>query len=202
LIVEKGYRYVGLFEVGRCGISAVHHLPRTQPGLCGWYGRALMGDASMATIALAAASGDDLILIQGDGARQMVPDPVPAILENATANPGGGKPTVTLFNCVNGSLSVIQTYQQRVARRPGGRQMLLYSPLPHEGSTCVAGRMMVHRTLDSFEEDFLGEALLARDRINVFSILLTHNNEADGLSLATVAGWQRPNMELGATWNG
>lgn len=151
-----------------------------------------MGDATMATIGLAATSPHDLICVQGDGARQMVADPVPAILENIAENPHHGDATVTYFHCVNGALSVIQSYQQRVPLRPGGRQMQLYTPLPPEGTSQFGDRTLHHRILRDFEPETIREALLARRRINVFSVLMTHNNEADGLGLATAPGWQRP----------
>jgi len=125
---------------------------------------------------------------------------VPSILENDAFHRSEKKPTVTYINCVNGSLSVIQSYQQRVARRKGGRQMQLYSPLPEEGLFEVGDQTLFHQTIHHFDSEAIREALLERNRINVLSVMLTHNNEADGLGLGAVPGWQRPDREHGATW--
>ncbi len=122
----------------------------------------------------------------------MVPDPVPSIFENIAENPGHANNTVTYFHCVNGALSVIQSYQQRMALRRGGRQMQLYTPMPQEGTWQVGDRTLHRQTFDTFDRDAIREALMARNRINVISMLMTHNNEGDGLGLASVAGWQRP----------
>jgi 3-acetyloctanal synthase len=53
LITRQNYSYIGVFDVGRGGISAVRNLARVRPGFSGWYGRALMGDALMAVPAIA-----------------------------------------------------------------------------------------------------------------------------------------------------
>jgi len=41
---------------------------------------------------------------------------------------------------------------------------------------------MVRRTLTTFDPSALREALLARRRLNVFTVLLGHNNDDDGFS--------------------
>jgi len=49
---------------------------------------------------------------------------------------------------------------------------------------------VVRRTLVDFEAAPLREALLARGRLNIFTVLLGHNNDDDGFTLVS-AGWQR-----------
>src|SRR6185436_586292 len=72
MIVEDGYTYTGVYDVGRCAVSAVRSVPRTQPGFSGWYGRALMGDAPAAIPTLAITEPGHVVAFVGDGARSII----------------------------------------------------------------------------------------------------------------------------------
>ncbi|QQG28001.1 hypothetical protein JFY74_18370 [Pectobacterium carotovorum] len=73
LIENHGYRYTGIYDVGRCSLSAIRNVPRTDPGFSGWYGRALMGDGLMSLPYIALKNEHNILAFIGDGARAMVP---------------------------------------------------------------------------------------------------------------------------------
>jgi hypothetical protein len=51
------------------------------------------------------------------------------------------------------------------------------------------------QTLTQFDETAVRSALTANKRLTLFSVVLGHNNEGDGISLATAKGWQRDSAE-------
>ncbi len=189
-LVADGYTYTGVFDVGRCSVSATRSIPRTQRGFSGWYGRALMGDAPAALPTLAATEPGNVVAFVGDGARSIVADPVPALLENAIAHPGRFEKNVTLFYFSNGTFSGIRTYRERLSSKWGGRQMRTFDLMAPEGEHTLGPLQMVRKTLVDFDGPWLREALLAKRRLNVVTVMLGHNNDDDGFSLVS-AGWQR-----------
>lgn len=191
LIVEEGFDYTGLYDVGRCGISAVRNVARTRLGFSGWYGRALMGDALLAAVSVAQTSPTHVVAFIGDGARGVVPDLLPAIAEHALSYPGRLRNNLTVFTFLNGGHSIINTYQERVLFRRTSRQMRLVNVLSDDWEEDICGVRVCARTLHSFEPEILGPALLRPACVNLFSVVLSHNNEGDGLSLVTATGWQR-----------
>ena len=88
-----------------------------------------------------------MVAFVGDGARSIVADPVPALLENALAHPGRFDKNVTLFYFSNGTFSGIRTYRERLASRWGGRQMRTFDLLPPEGEHNFGPLTLVRRTL-------------------------------------------------------
>lgn len=201
LIVEYGYDYTGLYDVGRCGISAVRNLARTRRGFSGWYGRALMGDALMASISVAFTSPTNVIAFIGDGAKGLTPDILPSFLENAMSYPGKMNRNITIFFFCNGGHSVINTYQERILFNYTSRQMRLVNLIDQDSDEELGGLRFTSRTLTSFDQPALTSALLRPGCVNLFSVIVSHNNEGDGISLATATGWQRdqvsqPNDEV------
>jgi thiamine pyrophosphate-dependent acetolactate synthase large subunit-like protein len=190
MIVEDGYAYTGVYDVGRCSVSAARSVPRTGPGFAGWYGRALMGDAPMAAPTLAITEPGHVVAFVGDGTRTLVADPVPAFIENALAHPGRVDKNITVFYFSNGTFSGIRTYRERLSSKWGGRQMRVLDLLAPETEQGFGPLTVVRRTLSTFDSGFLRDALLTRRRLNVFTVLLGHNNDDDGFSLVS-AGWQR-----------
>src|SRR5690606_40824617 len=87
LIQEENYRYTGVYDVGRGGLSALRNIPRTDPGFSGWYGRALMGDALSALPYIARTSRHNVLAFIGDGARALVPDIHHRLAEALARNP-------------------------------------------------------------------------------------------------------------------
>jgi thiamine pyrophosphate-dependent acetolactate synthase large subunit-like protein len=190
MIGADGYAYTGVYDVGRSSVSATRAVPRTHRGFSGWYGRALMGDAPAALPTLAITEPGNVVAFVGDGARSIVADPVPALLDNALAHPSRCDKNVTLFYFSNGTFSGIRTYRERLSSKWGGRQMRTIDFLPADREQRFGPLTVVHRTLSTFDGAALREALLARGRLNVFTVLLGHNNDDDGFSFVT-AGWQR-----------
>ncbi|MBI3898684.1 MAG: biosynthesis protein PigD [Gammaproteobacteria bacterium] len=191
LIVERNYDYTGMYDVGRCGSSAVRNIARTRHGFSGWYGRALMGDALQATLSVAYTSPVDVLAFVGDGAKGLVPDVLPCFVENALYYPERMNKNITIFYFLNGGHSIINTYQERILFKQTSRQMRLVNIFSDDWEGEVAGLKVNCRTLNTFDSEILTAALLKRGCINLFSVVVSHNSEGDGLSLATATGWQR-----------
>jgi thiamine pyrophosphate-dependent acetolactate synthase large subunit-like protein len=191
LIVEHDYRYEGMFDVGHAGTLAVRWLPRTGPCYSGWYGRGLMGDALMSAAALVTTGRHNVLAIVGDGAKQMVPDVLPSILENLKANGEAIDKNVSIFFIVNNALSIINSYQERMMIQQGGRQMIVVNEeafVEPDIQTTYGGVELVRRRLTDFDRGLLGNALLRPNRINLFSVPLSVNN--DGISQMDSDSWQ------------
>jgi thiamine pyrophosphate-dependent acetolactate synthase large subunit-like protein len=191
LIVQNDFDYTGVYDVGRCGLSAIRNVSRTRPGFSGWYGRALMGDALQAISSLAFTAHGNIIGFIGDGAKGVVPDVVPSLIENALSYQDMRKKNITIFFFLNGGHSVIRTYQERILFNRSSRQMRLINIFPQDWEEEICGIQIVSRVLDSFDASKLTSAMLKQGVINLFSVVVSHNNEGDGLSLATATGWQR-----------
>ncbi|MFT3774343.1 MAG: hypothetical protein QM820_53970 [Minicystis sp.] len=190
MIEDDGYRYTGIYDVGRSSVSATRAVPRTARGYSGWYGRALMGDAPASLPTLAVTEPGNVVAFVGDGAKSIVADPIPPLLDNALAYPGRVDKNITLFYFSNGTFSGIRTYRERLSSKWGGRQMRTIDLLSPDGEQKLGPLTVVHRAITGFDAGTLREALLARGRLNVFTVLLGHNNDDDGFSFVT-AGWQR-----------
>ena len=191
LIVERGYRYAGMFDVGHNGTLAVRCLPRTGPSYSGWYGRGLMGDALQATGILATTGDDNVLAVIGDGARHITADILPNIIESLNTKKAPIGKNVSVFYLVNNAFSVINSYQQRMMSKPGGRQMLVSN---HEAfaepdaSVDVYGTRIVRRRILHANEAALADDLGAPNRINLFSVPVL--NTDDGISIIDIESWQ------------
>ncbi|MCE0460528.1 decarboxylase [Pseudomonas uvaldensis] len=192
LIERQDYRYTGVYDVGRCGISAVRNVPRTDPGFSGWYGRALMGDALMALPYIAMTSEGNVLAFVGDGARALVPDIEARLAEGLAHAPSAGLRNVTLFYLTNGMLSLIQTYLDKRYAHNGAQQVAVTGVGAMSAPLERIGAISVHRErLVSFDEAALRQALTQPGRLNIFDVLLAHNSEGDGLSLVSETAWNR-----------
>jgi thiamine pyrophosphate-dependent acetolactate synthase large subunit-like protein len=190
MIEEDGYTYTGVYDVGRCSVSALRSVARTTRGFSGWYGRALMGDAPAALPVLAVRAPGNVVAFIGDGARAIIADPVPALLDNATAHPERFDKNVTVFCFSNGTYSGIRSYRERLASRWGGRQMRALDLLPPDGTSRVGRLEVVRRRILAFDRDFLRKALLARGRLNLFTVFVAHATDDDAFTLVTTS-WER-----------
>ncbi|MBU2711764.1 biosynthesis protein PigD [Zooshikella harenae] len=195
MIVEDNYDYTGLYDVGRCGISAVRNVVRTRRGFSGWYGRGLMGDALQSVVSLASTCPTHLVAFIGDGAKGLVPDVLPSIVENALIYPECLDKNITLFYFMNGGHSVINTYQERILFNRTSRQMRLINIHTPDWEEQIYGLKIKSRTIDAFDHDMLRAALQEKNCVNLFSVIVSHNNEGDGISLATATGWQRDSVK-------
>lgn len=191
LIEQEDYRYIGVYDVGRCGISAVRNVPRTSPGFSGWYGRALMGDALMALPYIAITGSQNVLAFVGDGARALVPDIEARLAVGLAQDPLGARKNVTLFYLTNGVLSLIQSYLDKRYAHNGAVQVAvpsLRSAPPQERIGAISLR---REHLSDFDEPALRAALTEPGRLNIFDVLLAHNSEGDGLSLVSETAWNR-----------
>jgi hypothetical protein len=142
-------------------------------------------------MSVALASSKDVIAFIGDGARALVPDFVPSFLESLESCPRQKDKTVTVFFMVNGSLSMVETYQNRM-HRINHRQMRVASLRPEGFGRLINGVYVNQAAFASLEKEQLKRALLQRGRLNLFSVLVGHNNQGVGLPLHwNLYGWQR-----------
>lgn len=192
LIEQQGYRYIGVYDVGRCGISALRNVPRTDPGFSGWYGRALMGDGLMALPYIAMTGSGNVLAFVGDGARALVPDIETRLIDGLAGDRGAKKRNVTLFYLTNGLLSLIQTYLDKRYAHNGALQVAVSSAGSLAVSLERAGSICVHRErLVKFDEARLRSLLMCPGQLNIIDVLLAHNSEGDGLSLVSETAWSR-----------
>lgn len=191
MIINKGFDYTGVYDVGRCGISAVRNVASTRRGFSGWYGRALMGDALLASLSLAHTTPSNVIAFIGDGAAGIVPDIMPSFIENAITHPETLNKNITILFFCNGGHSVISTYQERILFNRTSRQMRLVNIQQPDWEETICGIKVVSKNIHQFSREELEEALNEPRRLNLFSVHVSHNNEGDGITLATATGWQR-----------
>jgi thiamine pyrophosphate-dependent acetolactate synthase large subunit-like protein len=190
-LIHAGYTYTPVYDVGRASVSSARAVPRTDHGYAGWYGRALMGDAPASLPILALTSPGNVVAFIGDGGKSIVADPIPALLDNALADPRRfGDRNVTVFYFSNGTYSGIRTYRERLSSRWGGRQMRTIDLLDVESSQAFGEISLVRRRIVRFDADVLRNDLLAKRRVNVLTVVLGHNNDDDGFTFVT-SGWRR-----------
>ncbi|SDJ67132.1 Acetolactate synthase large subunit [Pseudomonas indica] len=191
LIERHDYLYTGIYDVGRCGISALRNVPRTGPGFSGWYGRALMGDGLMALPYIAITTEGNVLAFIGDGARALVPDIETRLAASLAQDPRGATKSVTLFYLTNGVLSMIQTYLDKRYAHNGARQVAVTAPAPSPAVERV-GPISVNRSrVVQFDPDFLRNVLTAPGQLNIIDVTLAHNSDGDGLSLVSETAWNR-----------
>lgn len=192
LIERHDYRYTGIYDVGRCGISALRNVPRTGPGFSGWYGRALMGDGLMALPYVAASSADNVLAFVGDGARALVPDIETRLAASLARNPHMPGRNVTLFYLSNGLLSMIQTYLDKRYACNGARQVTVAGRASQPTPMEPGGPLAVNRhRLTQFDAQWLRDALTTPNSLNIIDVTLAHNSDGDGLSLISETAWNR-----------
>jgi thiamine pyrophosphate-dependent acetolactate synthase large subunit-like protein len=189
MITDEGYRFTGMYDVGHCGTLAVRYLPRTDPCFSGWYGRGLMGDSLQATVPIAFTGNKNIIAVTGDGARQLVPDILPSFLENIE-NGNSLNDNVTIFYCVNNSLSVINSYQERMMMKDGGRQMKVSNDLTigNEIDENYHGVHIVKKVLRDIDFRTLAKEMKQPSRLNLYFVSLCATN--DGISIVDSQNWQ------------
>lgn len=194
IIQQDDYRYVGVYDIGRAGLSAVNSLPRTGPGVSGWYGRGLMGDGLMALPGILTRRDENVISFTGDGAAAMTPDIVPSLVQQVAVDHSAFRRNLTIFRFVNGSHSVIRTYRE--ANKPsavsGQTGVLTFTPEDYDRQY---GDLTVrHRRIAGFDDVPMAEQLQEPGAINLYSVIVGHNNEGDGLSRFSSLGWQRDEL--------
>jgi 3-acetyloctanal synthase len=194
LITARGYTYTGVYDVGRGGLSAIRNLPRTGPGFSGWYGRALMGDALQAVPAIALSRHGNVLAFIGDGASALVPDIVPTLVQQVCVNGLRLPGNLSIFRLIDGGHSVIRSYREGRSAAAAGRQTQVLHLLDDEGEWSFGPLTVAHRHLHDVDPPALRDQLRHSGTVNLYSVLLAHNNEGDGLSLLSSLGWQRDTL--------
>jgi 3-acetyloctanal synthase len=194
LIHQEDYRYVGVYDIGRAGLSAVNSLPRTGPGVSGWFGRGLMGDGLMALPGILTRRDSNVISFTGDGAAAMTPDIVPTLVQQIAADHSTFQRNLSIFRFVNGSHSVIRTYREGAQPSAVSGQTGVLSFTPEDYQHQFGSLTVRHRRVVRFDDVPFAEQLTERETINLYSVITGHNNEGDGLSRLSSLGWQRDEL--------
>ena len=194
LIRRDGYRYVGVYDAGRAGLSAVNGLPRTGLGVSGWFGRALMGDGLMALPGILTRRDANVISFTGDAAVAMTPDIVPSLVQQIVADHSSFERNLSIFRFVNGSHSVIRTYREGIEPSAVSGQTGVLSFTPEDYQRQFGSLVVRHRRVIRFDDIPFAEQLTERETINLYSVITGHNNEGEGLSRFSTLGWQRDEL--------
>jgi len=194
LIRQEDYRYVGVYDAGRAGLSAVTGLPRTGPGVSGWFGRALMGDGLMALPGILTRRDLNVISFTGDAAVAMTPDIMPSLVQQIVADHSAFERNLSIFRFVNGSHSVIRTYREGVQPSAVSGQTGILSFTPEDYQDQFGSLTVRHRRVIRFDDVPLAEQLTERETINLYSVITGHNNEGEGMSRFSSLGWQRDEL--------
>lgn len=194
LIVEQDYRYVGVYDIGRAGLSAVNSLPRTGTGVSGWFGRGLMGDGVMSLPGVVTRRAENVISFTGDAAVAMAPDIVPTLVQQIAVDRSDFERTLTIFRFVNGSHSLIRTYREGVQPSAVSAQTGTLTFTPPDYDRSVGSLSIRHRRIMQFGDVPLEQQLQEPRTINLYSVVVGHNNEGDGLSRFSSLGWQRDEL--------
>ncbi|MEH1127385.1 hypothetical protein [Micromonospora sp. CPCC 206061] len=190
LIKERGYRYTGVYDVGRGGAAAVRNLTRTGPGFSGWYGRALMGDALQAVPTIALTRDGNVLAFVGDGAAALVPDIVPTVLQQICLDGHRLRGNLSVFRLLNGGHSIIRSYREARDRQPTVGQTTVLNLLDDDWSRMYGTVRVSHHRLDDVDPLRLASQLTEPSTVNLYSVLLGHTNAGDGLSLLSARGWR------------
>ncbi|MDC9606677.1 hypothetical protein WDV76_18605 [Xenorhabdus griffiniae] len=204
LISKQGFVYTGVYDVGRCGVSAIRNLPKTGKGFSGWYGRALMGDALMSLPYLARTSSQNILAFIGDGARDLTPNIEHHIERALMQNPHRQKINISVFYLCNGMLSMIRSYiDKRSATNEikqsslvtSSRYLALVTTSNIQISSEPHGTIQVIRERwATFDAAYCETVLTTPQTIYFIDVMLSHNSDGDGLSLLSEAAWQCVNI--------
>jgi hypothetical protein len=191
LINDMGYTYIGVFDAGRGALSAIRNLARTGPGFSGIYGRSLMGDALMAVPAIALSADRNVLAFVGDGAAALVPDIVPSFIQQVCLENSHFQRNVSIFRLCNGGHSLIRTYRETRRSAPADMQTTLINRIPEDSSESFGSALTVHhRRLWMFDSVALRQQLQQPKTLNLYSVLMDHNNDGDGIGAHSANSWQ------------
>lgn len=191
LITQEAYTYTGVYDSGRGAVSAIRNLARTGPGFSGIYGRALMGDGLLAAGAIALSADRNVLVFVGDGAAALVPDIVPSIIQQIYLEQCPLRRNLSIFRLCNGGHSLIRTYREVRRGLVADMQTTVVSRIPPESSELYGASLAIHtRRLERFDRVALREQLLQPKTVNLYSVVLDHNNDGDSIGAHSAIGWQ------------
>ncbi|MFF5105966.1 hypothetical protein [Streptomyces sp. NPDC000134] len=199
LITSVGYTYTSVVDVGRAGASAVRNLARTGPGFSGWYGRSLMGDALSAVPAIATSRPGNVMAFVGDAAWMLVPDVIPTLVRQLCIDKVRMRGNLSLFRLINGAHSLINTWAETRRHTSPNSNTMVLTLLQEEGERRygpVTVRHRLIRDIDDLRKADLPARLRQPETIDVYSVVLAHDNAGDGLSLDTENDWRHGTREV------
>jgi 3-acetyloctanal synthase len=191
LIRQENYRYTGVYDIGRAGLSAVNGLPRTGPGVSGWFGRGLMGDGLMSLPGILTRRDTNVLSFTGDGTAAMTPDILPALVQQIVADQSAFPHNLSIFRFINGSHSVIRSFRENLEPSAVSGQTGVLSFTPPDYQHQFGSLTVRHRQVLRFEDVPFGDQLTERETINLYSVITGHKNEGDGLGPFAATSWQR-----------
>jgi hypothetical protein len=150
-----------------------------------------MGDALQAIPALALTRPGNLLGFVGDGAAGLVPDILPTLVQQVCVAGARLAGNLSIFRLIDGGHSLIRTYREARQASTAGYQAALLSLVDEDWRRGYGPLEVVHRRLLDVDPVTLGYELRDPGTVNLYSVILTHNNEGDGLSLLASLGWQR-----------
>lgn len=200
LITSEGYTYTPMIDVGRGGASAVRNMARTGPGFSGWYGRSLMGDALSALPAVATSRPGHVLAFVGDAAWMLVPDVIPTLVQQICLDHARMRGNLSIFRLINGAHSLVNTWAETRRHTSPNSNTMVLSLLAQESEQDygpVSVRHRVIRTPEDLRAADLYTRLQQPETIDVYSVLLAHDNACDGLSLRGEDDWRSLSTETG-----
>lgn len=190
LIVDHGYTYTGVYDVGRGGISAVRNMVRTGPGFSGWYGRALMGDALLAVPSVALSDPGNVLSFIGDGAANLVPSIVPSLAQQLRYESGCLEGNVSIFFLLNGAFSIIRSYRELQHAATADAQMSILTPVAAPRQEKWGEVTVTRERVTTVDPEHLAKRLLEPATVNLFSVYLAHDNEGDDIMPLSRKNWR------------
>jgi len=190
-LLNDGYSYRGVYDVGRGGISAVRNTTRVKKGFSGWYGRALMGDALLAIPYISLAENENILAFIGDGARKIIPNAEEHIIERTLRNSSKFENNISVFFLLNGCLSLIQTYYDKWFVANDGGQSKVYNFNIEESSEEINGIQINRFVVNEYCPEQMRNALTKKRTINFFYVYISHDSYGDGVSLISETTWRQ-----------
>ena len=123
-----------------------------------------------------------------------MPDIVPTLVQQVCLNGLPLSANLSIFRLIDGGHSVIRSYREGRNATAAGRQTQVLHLLDDEWERTFGSLAVAHRHLHDVDPDALRDQLRQRGTVNLYSVLLAHNNEGDGLSLLSSLGWQRDTL--------
>src|ERR1700722_6189944 len=190
LIDQQNYRYTGIYEASRAALHGINALPTTDRGISCWFGSALMGDGLMALPGVLTRRDTNVVAFVGDGCAAMTPDIVPSLVQQLAIDRSAFPHNLSIFRFVNGNLSLIRTARESGQPSAVSAQTAVPSFTPEDYQHQYGSLTVRHRRVVRFGDVPFAEQLVERGTINLYSIVVGHNNEGEGLSPLASLGWQ------------
>jgi hypothetical protein len=119
---------------------------------------------------------------------------VPTLVQQVCLGGARLSGNVSIFRLIDGGHSLIRTYREARQAATAGYQTTLLGFVDEDWRRSFGPVEVVHRRLTEVVPAALSAQLQSAATVNLYSVLLAHNNEGDGLSLLASLGWQRDEL--------